>query len=302
MTPSAYRLLGIIQHRSASDSVDWLTLNIAEIATSLKLSERTLRRAKAELDGYGLVKFRTVSTGEGRGHKLHACLPHKIAGKRGELLHQSSNGRARISRTKIGGRVINKPTLKRRPHDTSNTIGSRSEHHDKKTPTVKRSFASKPSENQVRLAHWLKRELWRRNSWDNCKVMKSDAHAFGFALRAIQAGHDVKEIHRAFEAALKTMHATATDVGLSSGQPTQTFYCLSSTVSLAQSKLRNRADTVFKSNRETRPKSSRKRSHTYQIKDVPSYKKPPERAQIRRSNSPATSQVKRFADIMSALA
>jgi hypothetical protein len=125
--------------------------------------------------------------------------------------------------------------------------------------------------------------------------MKSDAHAFGFALRAIQAGHDVEEIHRAFEAALKTMHATATDVGLSSGQPTQTFYCLSSTVSLAQRKLRDRAGAVFKPHRETRPKSSRKR-------DVQSYQMPPGITKIRRSTAPATSQVKRFADIMSALA
>lgn len=302
MTPSAYRLLGIIQHRSASDSVDWLALNIVELAASLKLSERTLRRAKAELDGYGLVKFRTVSTGEGRGHKLHACLPIKLAGKRGELLHQSSDGKTRISRTKIGGKVINKPTLKRRPHDTTNTIGSRSEHHNKKTPTVKQDFGSKPSEKQVKLAHWLKRELWERHSWDNCKVMRSDAHAFGFALRAIQAGFDIDEIHKAFESALKTMHATATDVGLNTGSPTQTLYCLSSTVSLAQRTLRERGDTVFKTSRRTRPKSSRQRSHTYQLKDVQSYQKPPSRTQIRRSSAPATSQVKRFADIMSALA
>ena len=302
MTPSAYRLLGIIQHRSASDSVDWLTLNIVELAASLKLSERTLRRAKAELDSFGLVKFRTVSTGEGRGHKLHACLPIKLAGKRGELLHRSSDGKMRISRTKIGGKVINKPTLKRRPHDTTNTIGSRSEHHDNKTPTVKRSLGSKPSEKQVKLAHWLKRELWERHSWDNCKVMRSDAHAFGFALRAIQAGFDIEEIHKAFESALKTMHATATDVGLNTGQPTQTLYCLSSTVSLAQRTLSKRGDTVFKTGRKIRPKPTRQRRHTYALKDEPSYKKPPARTQIKRSNPAVTSQVTRFADIMSALA
>ena len=302
MTPSAYRLLGIIQHRSASDSVDWLTLNIVELAASLKLSERTLRRAKAELDGYGLVKFRTVSTGKGRGHKLHACLPIKLAGKRGELLHQSSDGKMRISRTKIGGKVINKPTLKSRPHDTTYTIGLRSKHQYKKTPTVKQDLVSKPSEKQVKLAHWLKRELWERHSWDNCKVMKSDAHAFGFALRAIQAGFDIEEIHRAFESALKTMHGTATDVGLNTGQPTQTLYCLSSTVSLAQRTLRKRGDTVLKTNRRTRPKSSRQRCHTHQQKDVQSYQMPSSGTRIRRSNATATSQVKRFADIMSALA
>jgi hypothetical protein len=302
MTPSAYRLLGIIQHRSASDSVDWLSLSIVDLAASLKLSERTLRRAKAELDGYGLVKFRTVSTGEGRGHKLHACLPSKLVGKRGELLHQSSNGKIRIARTKVGGRVIHKPRLKRRPHDTTNTIGLRSKHQDNKTLTVKRTLGSKPSKKQIALAHWLKRELWERHSWDNCKVMRSDAHAFGFALRAIQSGFDIDAIHAAFESALKTMHGTATDVGLSSGSPTQTLYCLSSTVSLAQRKLSERDHARFKFNRNTRPKSSRHHRHIHQEKDAPSYHMPPDRTQERRSTAPASSQVTRFSDIMSALA
>ena len=47
---------------------------------------------------------------------------------------------------------------------------------------------------------------------------------------------------------------------------------------------------------------TRQRCHLFKEKDNPSYQMPPERAQILRPNSPATSQVKRFADIMSALA
>jgi hypothetical protein len=97
----------------------------------------------------------------------------------------------------------------------------------------------KPTSKQVALAHWLKRELWKRHSWDNCKVQKSDAHAFGFALRAIKAGFDVDQIHKAFEQALKVMHGTATDVGLNTGRPTQTLFCLSSTVSLGERYLKN---------------------------------------------------------------
>jgi hypothetical protein len=187
MTPSAYRLLGLIQKRSQSDSVYWIRINLSELASSFDLSERTLKRAKAELDGFGLVKFRTISNGEGKGHKLYACLPHKLKGKRGELLHSTKAGKERISRTKVGGKVIHRPTIKPRPSDTTNTIGLPSKHHNEK-PTVRQGLERKPTSKQVALAHWLKRELWKRHSWDNCKVQKSDAHAFGFALRASDQG------------------------------------------------------------------------------------------------------------------
>ena len=256
-SPSARRLIGFIRERSIKDSVYWTRLNLKEIAAYFELTPRTLARAKAELEKMKLVKFRTVSNGKGRGHKLYACMPHKLVGKRGELLHQTRDGRARIARTKIGGRVINKPKLNERPHDIHIYKGSLREHHDKKTPTVKPSLASKPTSKQVKFAHWLKRELWRRHSWDNCKVMKSDAHAFGFALRAIRAGYDVEEIHRAFEAALKTMHATATDVGLANDAPNQTLFCLSSTVSLAQRSLRQKATAA--PSRNIKPPSTQTR-------------------------------------------
>jgi hypothetical protein len=289
MTPSAYRLLGLIQHRSARPSVTWIKVNLSEIAGSVKLSERTLKRAKAELDGYGLVKFRTVSTGEGRGHKLHACLPSKLVGKRNELLHQSRTGKARISRTKVGGKVIHKPRLKPRPRDTSNTIGSRSEHKVLNSITVKRSLGTEPSRKQVALAHWMKHELWRRHSWDNCKVMKSDAHAFGFALRAIKAGFDIEAIHKAFEAALRTMHGTATDVGLNSGQPTNTLFCLSSTVSLAQRLLKKSAPRQHEPNPRSGSGSSRNRAPTLHHKPA-------------RQRALVPSQSARFAYIAYALA
>ena len=309
MTPSAYRLLGLIQKRSQSDSVYWIRINLSELAASFNLSERTLKRAKAELDGYGLVKFRTISNGEGKGHKLHACLPHKLKGKRGELLHSTKAGKERISRTKVGGKVINKPTIKTRPRDTTITIGLPSKHHDEK-PTVRQGLGSKPTSKQIALAHWLKRELWKRHSWDNCKVMKSDAHAFGFALRAIKAGFDIEEIHRAFEAALKVMHGTATDVGLKRGSATTTFFALSSTVSLGERYLQKTRssgnDRAF-----WRPrKASIHHPHVFREKGKPSGDAPaknatshPEMRHSRRpANKPQPCQRARFASIMDALA
>ena len=302
MTSSAARLIGFIRERSESDSVYWTRLNLKEIAAYFELTSRTLARAKAELEKMKLVKFRTVSNGKGRGHKLYACMPHKLVGKRGELLHSTRDGKERVSRTKIGGRVINKPKLNERPHDIYIYKGSLREHQNKKTPTVKRNLDSKPSEKQVKLAHWLKRELWRRHSWDNCKVMKSDAHAFGFALRAIQAGYDIEEIHKAFESALKTMHGTATDVGLNNGSPTQTLYCLSSTVSLAQRTLRKRGHTRFEFKREIRPKPTRSSVNTQKRKEDAPPEKPSHTTKTRRLIKPEGCQRARFASIMDALA
>ena len=308
MTPSAYRLLGLIQKRSQSDSVYWIKINLSELAASFGLSERTLKRAKAELDGFGLVKFRTISSGKGKGHKLYACLPSKLKGKRGELLHATKAGKERISRTKVGGQVIHKPALKPRPSDTTYTIGSYKEHHNEK-PTVRRDLGSKPTSKQVALAHWLKRELWKRHSWDNCKVQKSDAHAFGFALRAIKAGFDVDQIHKAFEQALKVMHGTATDVGLNTGQPTHTLFCLSSTVSLAQRNLQN----IRNSGNDWAFWRQRKvpvhHPCFYREKEKPSGDAPEKNAtshpEMRHDRSPIKSQPcqrARFASIMDALA
>ena len=301
MTPSAYRLLGLIQKRSQSDSVYWIRINLSELASSFDLSERTLKRAKAELDGFGLVKFRTISNGEGKGHKVYACLPHKLVGKRGELLHSTAAGKSRISRTKVGGKVINKPTIKSRPRDTTNTIGSLQEHHNEK-PTVRQGLERKPTSKQVALAHWLKRELWKRHSWDNCKVQKSDAHAFGFALRAIKAGFDVDQIHRAFESALKVMHGTATDVGLNTGQPTHTLFCLSSTVSLAQRTLQKWRAGVASHTRSSSPSPTRSRIHTHRKKGDAHRTRPIIPASYDRTNAPVPTQSARFADIMAALA
>lgn len=305
MTPSAYRLLGLIRERSASDSVYWIRLNLSEIAAWMKLSQRTLARAKAELDGYGLVKFRTISNGKGKGHKLHACLPHKLVGKRGELLHATKAGKERISRTKVGGEVINRP----RPHDINIYKGTLRVHQNRKSTPADANLAKrKPTKKQIAFAHWLKRDLQERHLWDNCKINGSDAHAFGYALRALQAGFGVEQIHDAFENALKVMHGTATDVGLLTGQPTHIRFCLSSTVSLAQRMLK-----TWRLNRPDKQhwrdgKYMREQSYSYQQKGKPSWNgtaknatSRPEMRHDRPPNKPQPCQRARFADIMDAL-
>lgn len=231
MTPSAARLLGLIKHRSGFDHY-WVRLNLSELASFMDLTPRTLARAKAELDSMGLVKFRTISNGEGRGHKLHAALSERLKGKRGELLHCSRCGKERHSWDRIGGKRIHRPT--RRPHDIPYTKGSLREHQKIKTHPTKVDLAKRtPTKKQIAFAHWLKRDLWDRSAWDNLKIERSDAHLFGFALRSIVAGHDTERIHRCFEKALKEMHGTATDVGLMDGNATSVRFSLSSTVSKA---------------------------------------------------------------------
>ena len=301
MTPSAYRLLGLIQERSQDDSVYWTRIQLSQLAEYFNLSERTLRRAKAELNEYGLVKFRTISNGSGKGHKLYACLPHKLVGKRGELLHATRAGKERISRTKIGGRVIHKPALKSDHVTLPNNKRFLSGTSSLKTPTVRQDLDRKPTSKQVALAHWLKRELWKRHSWDNCKVMKSDAHAFNFVLRAIKAGFDIEEIHRAFGSALKTMHGTATDVGLSTGAPTQTLFCLSSTVSLASRLLKQSGRAAWGTVTGARPRPMRQRLDTGRQKADTLHQNPTKVTSYRRSTVPTPCQRARFASIMDAL-
>ena len=255
MTPSAKRLLGLIKHRAHSESVYWVRLNLSEIGASLQLTRRTMMRAKAELIEMGLIRFRTISNGTGRGHKIHAALPERLRGKRGELLH-SNGGRYRNSWTKIGGRQIERVT--RRPRDTTYTKGTLRVHHITPPPAPRGDFSQKPSQDfkscappagecsirtlnrqsklpskrLIRFAHWLKRDLWRQFWWENCKIQRSDAHLFGYALRSLLAGHDLDAIRHCFERALKEMHGTATDVGLMTGD-SHTVFSLSSTVSKA---------------------------------------------------------------------
>ena len=373
MTPSAKRLLGLIKHRSQSESVYWVRLNLTEIGESLQLTRRTMMRAKAELIEMGLIRFRTISNGTGRGHKVHAALPERLRGLRGELLH-SNRGRDRRSWTKIGGRRIERVT--RRPRDTTYTKGTLTCSSYKTPPAPRGGFGQKPSQDfkscahhaageggirslstvrrtrtykkrliksqllyqlsrrkldqrfckpsvvrlpqrrfskpllsgghhfdtvgssfgphnaivvrcreganrthsqtaskssseqltnsqlvtsfparqseqathkrplqhspskrQIRFAHWLKRDLWNRHWWENCKIQRSDAHLFGYALRSLLAGHDLNAISDCFERALKEMHGTATDVGLLTGD-SHTVFSLSSTVSRATDYLR----------------------------------------------------------------
>jgi len=303
VTPSAKRLLGLIKHRAQSESVYWVRLNLSEIGESLQLTRRTMMRAKAELIEMGLIRFRTISNGTGRGHKIHAALPERLRGKRGELL-DTHKGRYRNSWTKIGGRPIERIT--RRPRDTTYTKGTLRVHHIKPRPTKWANLARRqPSKRQVAFAHWLKRDLWERFWWENCKIQRSDAHLFGYALRSLTAGHDINAISHCFERALKEMHGTATDVGLLAGD-SHTVFCLSSTVSRATEYLQSyqrRAEGkephgIPQGSVGSRDSASKKDSSWVRTCDNDSQKQP----KLSETRQPSECQRARFASIMDALA
>lgn len=86
------------------------------------------------------------------------------------------------------------------------------------------------SPNQVKLGHWVKRQLLEK-WWENCKVElpTNQGQIYNFAIRWISKGICTIQIQKAFELALQKMHGTATDVGLLTGDPSLKFN-VSSTV------------------------------------------------------------------------
>lgn len=83
-------------------------------------------------------------------------------------------------------------------------------------PTVGRNTTSlralEPSEAQIRLAHFIKRDLEVQH-WDNCKVNYSPGMAFVYARDMIALGHETSEIVGRYYIALCHFHGLATDAG-----------------------------------------------------------------------------------------
>jgi len=85
-----------------------------------------------------------------------------------------------------------------------------------------------------RLAFVIARSELQREHWDNCKIRFSMAHGFNYALRELQAGCKRRTIVKAYQMALKQMHAIAVDAG-----ETKVCWSASSSVSRAGRILRD---------------------------------------------------------------
>jgi len=65
-----------------------------------------------------------------------------------------------------------------------------------------------------RLAFAMARHDLKEEHWDNCKVRHSYRHAFNYAVRELEAGCNRKTITKAYELALRSVHAQAVDQGV----------------------------------------------------------------------------------------
>ena len=293
MTVASYtesRLLGLLGKRS-SGGKPWAHLNLQELAKYFGVSERTIRRAKASLENRpDLVRFRTVSSGPGRGHKIMAALTAKLSGTSGELLPKDTAGKARAIRNKVGGQRVDSS---RPPANIK-----RESFHDsfKQTPAIAGLAKRQASPRQKKLAHVLKRQLWDWESWENMKVARSEPHAYGYCLKALAAGFSVQAIQRAFGEALRECHGLAIDLGLANGNPTQNIFCSSSTVSKAWNRLKAWRLKSLEPRVGASPDYMRHHSYTSGVKSNPETRHRPDPRPHMQDQSP------RFASILEALA
>lgn len=225
------RLLGLIKHRTRRGKI-WTQLNLVNLAKLFQVSERTVRRAKANLESRpDLVRFRTVSTGPGRGHKIIAALVSDLSGTSGELLPKDTEGKARSIRTKIGGQRL------KSSQPPANIYREPLRGSFKQTLAIAGLAKKQASPRQKKLAHVLKRQLWDWEQWENSKVSRSEAHTYGYCVKALAAGFSVQAIHKAFADSLRECHGLATDIGLANGNPIHHVFSSSSTVSRAYKRL-----------------------------------------------------------------
>ena len=306
MTIASYtesRLLGLLGKRS-SGGKSWTHLNLLELAKYFGVSERTIRRAKASLENRpDLVRFRTVSTGPGRGHKIMAALTSKLSGTSGELLSKDTAGKARSIRNKVGGQRVDSS---RPPANIKRELLRNS---FKQTPAIAGLAKKQASPRQKKLAHVLKRQLWDWEQWENMKVERSEAHTYGYCLKALAAGFSIQTIQKAFGEALREAHGLATDLGLANGNPTQNIFSSSSTVSKAWNRLKAWRLKSFGPRDYSGPNYMREHSYTSEVKSNPTHPgmagnatKHPETRHRPDPRPHTQDQSPRFASILEALA
>ena len=233
----------------------WVKVRLDIIAETFGVSTRTIKRALAKLRGSesGLV-FRTVTiAGGGRGWQV---VVSNRQGIEPFLTHHIKDRvRERIVRTWLrGSRILTLFSRRlsdklKRPYkegdevstdlkpETSWPSGSRRDKSNEKPADAE--FAArrgKKHDGLSRYCHWLARDLWSRNWYDNAKVWHSHKHLFAMCYRLKLARIDDQIIYRTFANAFLQTHRDATDWGLNNGNPSNKF-CLSHTVSVMEKKL-----------------------------------------------------------------
>ena len=236
----------------------WIRIRLDIVASSFGVSTRTIKRALAKLRGSDTsLVFRTVTiAGGGRGWQV---LVSNRQGIEPFMSHHTKDSvRDRIVRTWLRGSRILTLFSRRlsdkinRPHiegDEVSTIlkpktswpsGTRRDKLDEEPADAEFADRSRKKHRGLsRYCHWLARDLWTRNFYDNAKVWHSHKHLFSMCYRLKVARISDHIIYRAFARAFLKTHRDATDWGLNNGDPTHKF-CLSHTVSEMEKKLLGR--------------------------------------------------------------
>lgn len=190
--PAQARLYGWIKHRLSRSTKTWVHLDPKTFCEVTGLSRRSFFYAKRILEKQRNLPFafRSVTIAPKRGWQI------LVSYTTGFLYRRRRDGRRRVCKSSVRGTECNAYIR--------NPTGSR-----QTTPTVRGLGLSPP---QIRLVHWVKRELeWLH--WDNCKVNYSPGMAYCYAREMVALSHDVPKILRFYDLALHECHQMATDAG-----------------------------------------------------------------------------------------
>lgn len=233
----------------------FIRVRIDIIANTFGVSTRTIKRALAKLrQGDSALTFRTVTIANG-GRGWHVLVSNRAGFEPFMSHHVSDSVRDRVVRTWLrGSRILTR--FSRRLSDTTQRhlyegdevstdlkpkptwpSGSRRDKDPEKPAAQGLLLGSgKKHAGLSRYCHWLARDLWQRNWYDNAKLWHSHKHLFAMCYRLKLARIDERDIYRVFADAFLETHRDATDWGLNNGETGKKF-CLSHTVNRVEKTL-----------------------------------------------------------------
>ena len=236
----------------------FVRVRIDIIANTFGVSTRTIKRALAKLrQSDSTLTFRTVTIANG-GRGWQVLVSNREGFEPFMSHHVKDSVRDRVVRTWLrGSRILTRFSRRlsdtsRRPLYRGDEVSTdlkpectwpsgqrRDKHPEKPAPQSLLLGSEKKHAGLSRYCHWLARDLWERNWYDNAKVWHSHKHLFAMCYRLKLARIDEKQIYRVFADAFLETHRDATDWGLNNGE-TGTKFCLSHTVNRVERVLLSR--------------------------------------------------------------
>ncbi len=235
----------------------FIRVRIDIIANTFGVSTRTIKRALAKLrQSDTSLTFRTVTIANG-GRGWQVLVSNRAGFEPFMSHHVNDSVRDRVVRTWLrGSRILTR--FSRRLSDNScralnykETLrynskpkcawpsGSRQDKRlEKPAPRSLQLGSGKKHAGLSRYCHWLARDLWQRNWYDNAKLWHSHKHLFAMCYRLKLARVDDAQIYRKFAQAFIETHKDATDYGLNNDDAGFKF-CLSHTVNRTEKLLLN---------------------------------------------------------------